>query len=144
MEDLNSTGLNNTSGQEPLENPVTILIAEDDEANHLFFTEMLKLERFHTIVVNNGQEAVDAVKDFPEIMLVLMDIRMPIMDGVEATKIIKKMRADLPIIALTAFAMKGEDKLMLDAGCDDYLLKPVRVGMLLSKIRDNLDKFSKT
>jgi CheY-like chemotaxis protein len=69
---------------------------------------------------------------------------MPIMDGVEATKIIKKMRADLPIIALTAIAMKGEDKLMLDAGCDDYLLKPVRVGMLLSKIRDNLDKFSKT
>lgn len=119
--------------------PATILIAEDDEANHQFFREVLKLEKYNVVVAYNGLEAVNAVKNKPDIRLVLMDIRMPVMDGIEATKQIKSIRKDLPIIALTAFALTGDEQIMIAAGCDDYLSKPVRMSLLLSKIKHYLN-----
>lgn len=122
----------------------TILIAEDDEANHQFFREVLKLEKYNTVIAYNGLEALNAVKNNPDINLVLMDIRMPVMDGIEATKQIKRIRKDLPVIALTAFALSGDEQVMIAAGCDDYLSKPVRMSLLLSKIKHYLNVKKKT
>jgi len=79
-----------------------------------------------------GQEAVTLCKNNPEIQLVLMDIKMQGTDGLAATKLIKHFRNDLPIIALTAYAETGMRAKCLDAGCDEYLSKPVEKAHLLS------------
>ena len=79
----------------------------------------------------NGKEAVDQCREHPEISLVLMDMKMPVMDGYEATREIKSFRKDLPVIAVTAYAMKSDEKKVLKAGCDDYLAKPVEKNTLM-------------
>ena len=104
----------------------TILIAEDEPVNFYFIKEALKSTGVEFIHAQNGIKAIEAVKENPTIDLVLMDIKMPEMNGFEATKIIKKLRKNLPIIAQTAFAMEEDKKNCLDAGCDDYIAKPIR------------------
>ncbi|HNY07053.1 MAG TPA: ATP-binding protein [Bacteroidales bacterium] len=112
----------------------TILIAEDIESNYYLLKIMLRSTQAKTLWALNGQESVDMVKQYPEISLVLMDIRMPVMNGYEATRLIKKMRPDLPVIAQTAYSLDGDKNKSFEAGCDEYVTKPVNTGQLLAKI----------
>lgn len=113
-----------------------ILIAEDVMLNFMLIKRMLKPTGFKIIHAKNGQEAVDLCND--KIDLVLMDIRMPIMDGLEASKIIRKTYSDLPIIAQTAFTQEDIKQSTLDAGCNDYLTKPINADILIATINKYL------
>lgn len=112
-----------------------ILIAEDDEANYEYMSIFLDEYAKEIILATNGKEAVEQYKIHPEISLVIMDIKMPVMDGLEATRQIKAINKEVPILAVTAFAMKGDEQKVFDAGCDDYLPKPITGEKLLAKIR---------
>jgi len=112
-----------------------ILFAEDEMSNVKFIEAVLRKTAIILLLANNGQEAVEQCRAHPEISLVLMDIKMPVMDGLEATREIKSFRKSLPIIALTAFAMSGDDKRAYEAGCDDYLSKPISIESLFEKLK---------
>jgi PAS domain S-box-containing protein len=112
----------------------TILIAEDVEDSFLFLQIVLEKSGHRVIWAKNGEEAVQLCKENNTIDLVLMDINMPVMKGYEATREIKKLRPQLPIIAQTAFAIAGDRKKSIAAGCDDYISKPINKKMLLDKI----------
>ncbi|PKQ68461.1 response regulator [Labilibaculum manganireducens] len=115
-----------------------ILVVEDEEFNRIYFEELLNQINCNVLVANNGIEAVDICQKNDKIDLVLMDIKMPLMDGYEATKKIKKIRPNLPIIAQTAFALLGDKKKSLENGCDDYIAKPVKKDILIQLIRKHL------
>jgi PAS domain S-box-containing protein len=117
-----------------LEKPV-ILIAEDDESNRFYLEKILTKRNVKVLSATDGIEAMEQCRAHPEISLVLMDLKMPVMDGFEATHEIKIFRKDLPIIALTAFAMSGDKKRALEAGCNDYLSKPVTRAVLFDKLK---------
>ena len=102
-----------------------ILLVEDDLTNFLLEEKILKKSGFEVVAAYNGKEAVEKCLSNPDIELVLMDIKMPVMDGFEATRKIKAIRPDLPVIAVTAFAMSGDEKKALEAGCNDYIAKPI-------------------
>jgi CheY-like chemotaxis protein len=114
-----------------------ILVAEDDMSNVQFIEVVLRKTAITLLVANNGQEAVEQCRAHPGISLVLMDIKMPVMDGLEATREIKSFRKDLPIIAITAFAMNGDETRASEAGCDDYLSKPVSLEKLFEKLKQH-------
>ncbi|WP_051336002.1 response regulator [Aquimarina latercula] len=117
-----------------------ILIAEDGEINFLFLkTVLTKMIDFEFVIyrAKNGKEAVEICEGNEKINLVLMDIKMPIMDGYDATKRIKKMRPDLPVVAQTAYSTEEDIEKALAAGCDDFLAKPVDQKIL----RPILDKY---
>jgi CheY-like chemotaxis protein len=86
------------------------------------------------IHASNGKEAIELFKTTPGIQLILMDIKMPVMDGLEATRQIKAINRNVPVIAITAYAMAGDESRILDAGCDHYLVKPVNKKLLLEKM----------
>ncbi len=116
------------------ENPV-VLIAEDDPINTFLLESMLHRSNAKVSHVENGVMAVDFCKNNPDVSLVLMDIKMPVMDGFEATRLIKSFRKNLPVIAVTAYAMPGHKELALGAGCDDYMSKPFTSSMLMNLVR---------
>jgi len=118
---------------------ITILVAEDEEYNMMYITELFSSTNFKIIEASNGKKALDKVQSYPEIQLVLMDIKMPVMDGNEAMKEIKKLRPSLPVIALSAFAMESDKAKALSLGFDAYLTKPLDRKLLFELI----DKFSK-
>ena len=100
-----------------------ILIVEDNDSNYMLMSFILK-KHYEFTRARNGQEAVAKVDDDkPD--LVLMDLKMPIMDGLEATRQIKAKYPDLPVIALTANAFDTDREEAMKAGCDDFLSKPV-------------------
>lgn len=109
-----------------------ILVAEDNDSNYILMTYILKRD-YEFVRAANGQEAVD-LADGGNIDLVLMDIKMPMMDGLEATRIIKERHPQLPVIALTANAFDSDRQLALDAGCDDFLAKPISSAKCLETI----------
>ncbi|MFZ4572601.1 MAG: response regulator [Bacteroidales bacterium] len=111
-----------------------ILIAEDDEANYLYIKTILRRKDYTILWASNGKDAVDLCESNPEISLVIMDIKMPEMDGLAATRLIKTIRPDLTVIAVTAFAMSGDEQKSIEAGCDDYIAKPIMEDRLISKI----------
>ena len=104
---------------------ITILLAEDEEYNRIFIEEILDDKNFTILTAENGVEAVDIAKEHPEIMFILMDIKMPIMNGIEASKIIKEFNKTVPIIALTAFSMESDKAHLIREGFDDYVAKPI-------------------
>ena len=110
----------------------TILVAEDNESNFILMTYILK-RSYGFVRAKNGQEAIDMVEK-GGIDLVLMDIKMPVKDGLEATKEIKAAHPDLPIVALTANAFDSDRQLAFEAGCDDFLSKPVSSEKCLNTI----------
>ena len=112
----------------------TILIAEDEESNFLYINELLLDTHVNLIHVVNGQDAVEVCKTNPKINLVLMDIKMPVMHGLDATREIKKTRPELPIIAQTAFAMSKDKVIATEAGCDGYISKPMVAQQLVDLI----------
>ncbi len=108
----------------------TILVAEDDKANFILLREILKRTRANIVWAKDGDEAIQIFSSC-KIDLVLMDVQMPVMDGYEATRVIKELNSKVPVIAQTAYAMAGEREMSLDAGCDDYISKPVRINELM-------------
>ena len=117
----------------------TILIVEDDEANYLLLRKTLETTNAKIIHAENGKDAVNYCKSHPEIDVVLMDIRMPVMDGIEATSQIKQFRNDLPIIVQTAFTMSSEKEKSFKAGCDDYISKPINTKELYATICKHIE-----
>lgn len=110
-----------------------ILVVDDDDTSYLFIEVALKNLDYKLIRAENGQEAIDIVKTTPSISLILMDIRMPILEGYTATKIIKELRPELPIIAQTAYALESDIEKYSDI-FDEYLTKPLRRNVLIEKI----------
>lgn len=103
----------------------TILVAEDEIFNFYYIEELLKPLNIKTLHAKNGLEAVEMAKENPDVSLVLMDIRMPEMDGLAATKLIKEMKPKLPVIAQTAFASREDKENAKSSGFDYYLSKPI-------------------
>ena len=117
---------------------LTILIAEDDKVCSLVLKMYLKGDNITILSAVNGKEAVELVKKHPEINIVLMDIKMPVMNGFEATRQIKKLRPELPVIAQTAFTSKEDREKAEKAGCDCVILKPINKNELLELIPELL------
>ena len=114
-----------------------ILIAEDEESNYTFLEHVLKRTGVKLLWAQNGMEAVN-IAQTEKIDLILMDIRMPGMDGYEASEIIKKGNKSLPIIAQTAYALKGEKELSIGSGCDAYISKPIDIIELMGLLSTHL------
>ncbi|PKP30171.1 MAG: hybrid sensor histidine kinase/response regulator, partial [Bacteroidetes bacterium HGW-Bacteroidetes-17] len=118
----------------------TLLIAEDQDSNFMVLEAMLSHSGINIIRVENGLEAVKLCKSNPHIDLVLMDLKMPVMDGYEATTQIKEFKPDLPIIAQTAYITEADRSKALACGCSDHISKPIKKQLLLFKINEQLHK----
>jgi len=129
-----------------LDRPLQILVAEDQPVNQRFVAEILRKQGHQPILANNGQEAVEAWNSTP-LDLVLMDIQMPVMDGLKALATIRAAedgtKRHTPIIALTAHAIVGDQERLLNAGFDGYLAKPLQVANLFVEMARVLEQISK-
>jgi CheY-like chemotaxis protein len=112
----------------------TILIAEDENTNFMYLKAVLSKSGYTLVHAVNGYEAVEICKSTDKLDLVIMDLKMPVMDGIEASRKIKEMRKNLPIIAHSAYALNDEKQEALTAGCIDYLPKPAKPNQLLEMI----------
>lgn len=118
----------------------TILIVEDNELNMKLFRDLLKAHDFGTLETRDGMEALAMAREHkPD--LILMDIQLPGVSGLEVTRQIK---ADddiksIPVIAVTAFAMKGDEDRIREGGCEAYIAKPIRIDELISTVRRFVD-----
>jgi CheY-like chemotaxis protein len=112
-----------------------ILIAEDDEISEKLIN--INVENFSKEILKarNGSEAVEACRNNPDIDLILMDIQMPEMDGYEATRQIRQFNKDVVIIAQTAFGLTGDREKAIEAGCNDYIAKPINSNLLKEMIQ---------
>ncbi|PKP39606.1 MAG: hypothetical protein CVT98_01165 [Bacteroidetes bacterium HGW-Bacteroidetes-15] len=119
---------------------INVLVAEDDDINYFFIHEMLADFDINIIRASSGDEVVDIVKSNPSVDIVLMDIRMPGMDGYTATKEVKSLRPNLPIIAQTAYAFSSDRAKALEVGCDDHISKPIDRLKLVSLMAKYLEK----
>ena len=116
-----------------------ILVIEDQEDNRIILRDLLTSAGFEIIEAVNGQEGVDmAEAEKPD--LILMDIQLPVIDGYEATRRIKgnPSLASIPIIAVTSYALGGDEAKAMAAGCDGYITKPFSPRLLLEKVREFL------
>ncbi len=115
----------------------TILIVEDNELNMKLFNDLLKSGGYETLQSRNGVDGIDlAKKHKPD--LIVMDIQLPELSGIDAIKWLKQ-DADLratPVIAITAFAMKGDEERIRESGCDAYLSKPISINKFLETVRN--------
>ncbi len=114
----------------------TILVAEDVPTNYLLVEAVLSRTKVNLMWAKNGQEAVDKCLDNENIDLVLMDIQMPVMNGMEASRTIHQMRDSLPIVAHTAFTFEYEEDKIMEAGCIRVLTKPIAPDVLMNCITD--------
>lgn len=114
---------------------VSILLAEDDNINKLLLRRALESANVKVLLANNGAEALEIVETNSAVKLVLMDIKMPVMDGLEATLHIKTKYPKIPIVAQTAYALPDERKRAIEAGCDAYLTKPINITVLYKTIQ---------
>jgi len=110
----------------------TCLLVDDNKDILLYLNRVLSDTRITTISARSGIEAIDIIKSTPGIDVVLLDMQMPEMNGIEATKEIRKIRKDIPIIAQTAFIFEDDKDIILEAGCDACLIKPIRKDHLLT------------
>jgi signal transduction histidine kinase/DNA-binding response OmpR family regulator len=111
-----------------------VLIAEDDELSFTLLKETLKRSGISTCHARNGLEAVEMVKTLENISLILMDIKLPEMNGLDATREIKKIKPEVPVIAQSAYISQADIRDALNAGCDDYITKPIDIRLLMNKI----------
>ena len=110
-----------------------ILVAEDNDSNYLLMSFILK-NKYEILRAVNGKDAVEkSTTAHPD--LILIDMKMPMMDGIEATRLIKADHPELPIVAVTANAFDSDRQLALQAGCNDFLSKPVSSELCLNTIR---------
>lgn len=117
-----------------------ILIVEDEEINYMFLKELLAETNAKILHAKNGKEAIELCRANAKIDLILMDIRMPEMNGYEATKMIKEFRRDIPVIAQTAYATHKDIKAIKQRGFDDFIGKPIQQTILLKLIKQHLIK----
>jgi CheY-like chemotaxis protein len=117
----------------------TILIAEDEEVDYIYLHTALAKTKVNVLRAHNGLEAVEIAKITPNIDLILMDIKMPKMNGIEATRTIKSFRSDVFIVVQSAFAMEEDRQNCFSVGVDDFLAKPVRYKLMF----DILGKYLK-
>ena len=118
-----------------------ILIVEDDPKNLKLIRDLLQVSGYSVLEASDGKQGVEMAKEKnPD--LILMDIQMPVMDGLEATRILKAERETnkIPIVVLTAYAMKGDEEKMREAGCDGYITKPIDTRKFLKKISEYLSE----
>lgn len=111
-----------------------MLVAEDDDTSFLYIEMVLKQNGMRLLRTFTGQETIRALRQHPDISMILMDIKMAGMNGLEATREIRKFNTSIPIIAQTAFAIAGDKELALAAGCNDYIAKPIKKELLLETI----------
>src|SRR4030043_724136 len=115
-----------------------ILIVEDDEMNFIYLSQIFRIAQIAFIRAKTGYEAIDIARHDTQIDLILMDIQLPDISGIEVTEKIKNYNKLLPIIAQTATKSDIERDAIMNAGCTDVLVKPFRMDELLSKIRESL------
>jgi CheY-like chemotaxis protein len=115
-----------------------VLIVDDDEYSLIYLQKILKNICKELILARNGLDAIGIFKDDPDIDLILMDIKMPILDGFEATRMIRDISKDVIIIAQTAFAQKEEEQKAIKSGCNAHIAKPFKDSELFKIIRNNL------
>jgi CheY-like chemotaxis protein len=115
----------------------TVMLVDDDMRNTFALSKLLKKHGMNVVIADNGQMALEMLKQQKSIELVIMDIMMPVMDGYQAMREIRACKAwqDIPVIALTARAMPEEQERCMEAGADDYLVKPVDIDRLLTLLR---------
>ena len=114
----------------------TVLIVEDNELNMKLFNDLLEAHGYLTLKTANGVEAVELARTHrPD--LILMDIQLPEVSGLEITRWLKddSQLASIPIVAVTAFAMKGDEERIREGGCEAYLSKPISVGKFIETVR---------
>jgi len=114
-----------------------VLVVDDDARNIFALTSLLENQEMEVVSATNGRNAIDIIQNTPDVSIVLMDIMMPEMDGYETMREIRKAPEfrTVPILALTAKAMKGDREKCLNAGASDYIAKPVNTDQLLSLMR---------
>ena len=113
---------------------IKILIAEDEETADLHLSIVLRNMASEFVHSKSGTEAVEICRNQPDINLILMDIKMPEINGYEATRQIREFNKDVIIIAQTAYALEGDREKALKAGCNDYITKPIKKDQLLAMI----------
>jgi CheY-like chemotaxis protein len=121
-------------------NKLKILIVEDDEPSEMFLSALVKEHSTTVLKAGTGIEAVDICRNNPDIDLVLMDIQMPGLNGYEATRQIRQFNKDVIIIAQTAFGLSGDKEKAIEAGCNDYISKPINKDKLLALIQQYFKK----
>lgn len=116
-----------------------VLIVEDDPPNLNLVRDLLRVSGYKTLEATDGKQALKLARD-KKPNLILMDIQIPLIDGLETTRILKKdaKTKSIPIIALTAFAMRGDEERILAAGCDGYISKPIDIEVLLKKVSEHV------
>ena len=120
--------------------PKTILIVEDNDLNMKLFNDLLQAHGYNTLQTKDGREVIKlAQENRPD--LILMDIQLPEISGLEITKVIKADEdlKDIPVIAVTAFAMKGDEEKISEGGCEGYIAKPISVPNFLETVAKFLD-----
>ena len=127
-----------TESPEPTPRPMTktILIVEDNELNMKLFHDLLDAHGYKTLQTRNGREALAIAREHrPD--LILMDIQLPEVSGLEVTKWLKEddQLKKIPVVAVTAFAMKGDEERIREGGCEAYLSKPISVGKFIETVR---------
>lgn len=120
--------------------PPTVLLVEDNAANRLVFEDLLRAEGYQVHTVQSAEEAIPAARTLlPQ--LILMDLQLPGMDGLTASRILRedKLTRNIPIFALTSYAMPGDRQKALVAGCNGYISKPIRIQKFREEIRAVLE-----
>lgn len=118
----------------------TIVIVDDTKLNYVLLKTILRKTEANIIWFENGQEVIDYVKKLNLVDLILMDIRMPVIDGIEASKIIKKIAPHIPIVIQTASVMGEAYDDIKNSGCDDTIFKPIDSARLIEIIKFQLEK----
>jgi len=117
-----------------------VLIVEDDLSSRLYLNKILEKTGARLINAGDGQEAINIVKNDPEIDIILMDIQLPVIDGYGAAKKIRELREDVIIIAQTAFSLLGDREKIITSGFDEYIVKPIFPNQLIEKLTKALQK----
>lgn len=117
-----------------------ILVVDDEEINWLLIKDVFEDTLANLTWARVGQEAIDLVASGEHYDLILMDMKMPILNGFDTTMEIKKINKNIPVIAQTAYAMSDEKIKCLEAGCIDYLSKPIEISALLNMVNKHLNK----
>jgi PAS domain S-box-containing protein len=133
IEELKEPVVNNYANAAS-EYSATILIAEDDFSSYLYLHKLLSGKGITILHTSNGADTLEAVRENPDISLILMDIKMAGMTGLDATRQIRQINKTIPIIAQTAYSLAGDRESIIDAGCNDYISKPINSSKLLSMV----------
>jgi signal transduction histidine kinase/ActR/RegA family two-component response regulator len=117
----------------------SVLVVEDDLNSYILISKILEDAGIKSHHAGTGKEAIAFIREHPETPLILMDLKMPRMNGYELTRILKQSNPEIPIIAQTAYAMTGDREKAIEAGCDDYIVKPIRAGNLIKLVKRYLE-----